>query len=340
MTDNDEMETRLRQALRSEAATVQAAGDGLQKIRVGIVTRTRRSWWRNPAVAIAAAAVIGLVAGGSYVGFRDNNTVGVLPAAHGSTTPTPSITPSPSTTPSSSPSPSESTTQIHSDAVYVYYLGDDLQGPRLFREIHNGVGNGSAPEAALRAMFSGHPDDPDYATPWDNTKLRSYSVAGDTATVDVSNFVAAGAAAEKVAVQEIVYTVTANSPAVTQVLLRVNGQPPQSGHSDWSGPIRRAPMADVQAAIWILAPTQSATVGSPVNIDGYGTAFEGTISWEVRKAGAVIKQGHTQGGANGVYAEFRTTVSLPAGNYELTAFESSAKDGSPTHIDTKNFTVR
>jgi hypothetical protein len=108
----------------------------------------------------------------------------------------------------------------------------------------------------------------------------------------------------------------------------------------FNNPLRRAPMVDVQGLIWILAPTQDATVSSPVKIDGYGTANEGTISWEVRKDGAVVEQGHTQGGSMGEFAEFHDTVTLPPGSYELTAFESSAKDGSPIHSDTKNFTVK
>jgi hypothetical protein len=91
--------------------------------------------------------------------------------------------------------------------------------------------------------------------------------------------------------------------------------------------------------IWILAPTQGATVTSPVRIDGYGTAFEATISWEIRKNGVVVKRGFTQGGSTGVFGEFHDTVKLSPGDYELSAFESSAKDGSPIHIDTKNFTV-
>ena len=90
----------------------------------------------------------------------------------------------------------------------------------------------------------------------------------------------------------------------------------------------------------ILAPTQGATVSSPVQIDGSGTASEGTISWEVRKNGVVVKSGHTQGGSMGTFGPFHASVKLPAGDYELTAFESSAQDGSPIHIDTKNFTVK
>ena len=81
-------------------------------------------------------------------------------------------------------------------------------------------------------------------------------------------------------------------------------------------------------------------MSSPVRIDGFGTAFEATISWEVRQNGVVVSSGHAMGGSNGTYGEFHDTVTLPPGHYELSAFESSAKDGSPIHIDTKNFTVK
>jgi len=341
--DDDQLETRLRRALNSEAAMAQPAGDGLTKIREGIDARRHRVWWRNPALALVAAAVLGVAVGGLYFGSRDDGTTTLPPGTSSSPTVTSSgtSTPTPSTSESTEPSPSDTTPPVgYSGPVYVYYIHDDGESPRLYREIHNGAGTGSKAEAALRAMFAGQPDDPDYSTPWDNTRLRSYSVAGDTATVDLSKFVAVGSAVETAAVQEIVYTVTANDPTVKQVLLRVKGNSPPSGHSDWSGPQRRAPLGDVQGWIWILAPTQGATVSSPVQISGYGTAFEATVNWEIRKDGVLVKQGHTQGGANGEFGEFHTSVRLPAGNYELSALEFSAKDGSPIHIDTKNFTVK
>ena len=55
--------------------------------------------------------------------------------------------------------------------------------------------------------------------------------------------------------QELVYTVTANDTAVKKVRLLVDGKTPPSGHNDWSQPVARAPMVDVQGWIWILAPT-------------------------------------------------------------------------------------
>jgi hypothetical protein len=337
MSDDDQMETRLRRALNSEAAMVQPAGDGLQKIRGGIDAGRRRSWWRTPVVALAAAAVLGLAAGGVFFGLRDNSGTSAVPPATGDSS-TDATTDTPS--PSSSPSPSSTAA---TDDVYVYYVQGNPEGPKLYREQHSFTaqvtGDGGPAELAVDAMFRQGATDPDYGSPWPpDVKVLDYRQDADTVTVDLSAFMKNGGAVEKAGVQQLVYTVTANDPSVKKVRLLVNGKAPQ-GHHDWSSPIRRAPMADVQGAIWILAPSQNATVSSPVAIDGYGTAFEATISWEVRKDGAAVAQGHTQGGANGEFAEFHDTVALPAGDYELTAFEASAKDGSPIHIDTKTFTV-
>jgi hypothetical protein len=225
--------------------------------------------------------------------------------------------------------------------VYVYYVMDDGQAPRLYREQHPNPG--AAPVvAALSVMFGGSPDDPDYSSPWpEGTEVLGVDVAGDTATVDVSEFVSVGAEAETIAVQQVVYTVTANDNAVQQVRLLVDGKAPQSGHSDWSDPVSREPMVDVQGFIWLLTPTEGATVSSPVEITGFGTAFEGTVSWEVRRDGSdeVLAEGFTQAGANGEFDEFTDTVDLDPGVYEIRAFESSAEDGRPLHVDTKVFTV-
>jgi hypothetical protein len=40
-----------------------------------------------------------------------------------------------------------------------------------------------------------------------------------------------------------------------------------------------------------------------------------------------------------VHSEQSLCLALP-GTYELRAFESSAKDGAPTYVDTKTFTVQ
>ena len=122
---------------------------------------------------------------------------------------------------------------------------------------------------------------------------------------------------------------TANDKAVKQVRLLVDGKAPTSGHQDWSQPVARAPMADVQGWIWLLTPTQGSNIGSPVTFTGYGTAFEATISWEVRQAGKVVEQGTVQGGANGEFGEFSGTVQLPPGSYEMRVVRVLAQGRQP-----------
>ncbi len=350
--DDDVVEARLRRALNSEASMVQPAGDGLQRIRGGIDERSGHAWWRNPAFALVAAALVGLAAGGLFFGLGGDDGSTQVSNHSDSATPTRSVsdsgTPTSSTSDSSTPDPSDSASACCATAkpgrtnvqTYVYFVHDDGQSLRLYREEHLVSGRGSNAKLAVQRMLRGTPDDPDYSSPWNGARLLHYRKAGDTATVDLSGFVAVGSAAEEVATQEIVYTVTANDTSVRQVRLLVNGATPQSGVLDLSQPVTRAPMVNVQGLIWILAPKQGATVGSPVQIDGSGTATEGTISWEVRQDGVVVEQGFTQGGSNGTFAEFHDTVDLAPGDYEIRAFENSGQDGSPIHVDTKSFTVR
>ena len=101
------------------------------------------------------------------------------------------------------------------------------------------------PVTAAVSTFLAEPAvDPDYSSPWPaGTQLLSYSKQGDTGTVDLSKFVKLGAEAETAAVQQVVYTVTANDKSVKKVRLLVNGKPPASGHSDWSQPVAARPDA-------------------------------------------------------------------------------------------------
>jgi hypothetical protein len=337
---DDRMAARLRDALTSEAAMVTPSDDGLQQIRSGIDGRTQRPWWKHPATpALAAALVLGVMAGGIAVFAGGNGKDDAIVGTTGTSTPTPSASESVQPEPSDPPATGTPTTAVEND-VYVYYLMDDGQSPRLYREQRPNPGMDPV-MAALTTMLTESPLDPDYSSPWPNgTRLLDESVSGDTATVDVSKFPALGAEAETLAVQELVYTVTANDTSVKKVRLLVDGKAPRSGHEDWSDPVARAPMMDVQGWIWLLAPTEGATTSSPVVIKGYGTAFEGTISWDVTKDGAKVAEGTTQGGSNGEFGEFSDTVDLDPGTYEIRAFESSAEDGSAIHVDTKTFTVK
>jgi hypothetical protein len=348
--DDDPLATRLHDALDSEAAMVTPSDDGLQRIRAGIDV-AHRPWWRHPAaIAVAAAVVLGTAVGvgAAVLGNGDGGTVVATDStASGGTASTPapttaSVQPEPQDPPmTGSPRPAGDTA-----LVYVYYVHDDGQGPRLYREQHSEMTAGNTPNSGLMSLFSSPPKDPDYRSLWPSENPIDYQVDGSIAKVDLSAWPALGSQFESIAVQELVYTVTANDPAVKSVQLLVNGKTPPSGHLDLSKPISRALMMDVQGWIWLLSPAEGATVSSPVTISGYGTAFEGTISWEVRKMDKAVAtdkkvaEGHTQGGSNGEFGDFHDTVDLPPGTYEIRAFESSPKDGSPQHVDTKTFTVQ
>ena len=343
---HDPLAARLRAALNAEADMVQPGDDGLEKIRDG-VAGSGRPWWRHPAAPAAAAAVVlGLMAGGFALlaGGDGGNDDGVVATGRTTTAPA-TTTPSPSETPS--PTPSATDSALPATDVFVYFMRDDGAAVRLYREVHQvpkGTEDAKA-AAALRAMFEQKPQDPDYVSVWPlGTEVRDYSVSGDVATVDLTDWAAGCACVEDEAVQQLVYTVTANEPSVTKVLLRVNGKVPTSkAKNDWTKPVERAPMVDVQGLIWLLSPSEGQSVSSPVTISGYGTAFEGTISWEVRADGGngpKVAEGHTQGGSMGEFAEFTDTVTLDPGTYEISAFESSAESGRPIHVDTKVFSVR
>ena len=222
--------------------------------------------------------------------------------------------------------------------VYVYYVMDDGKGPRLYREQRPNPGMDPV-SAALGTLLSEPPVDPDYTSLWGGSTLDGYAVVGDTATVTLAGAARSLSARpiQPLMLQQIVYTVTANDPAVKLVRVAIGDEVVSPDDQ-----LARAPMVDVQGLIWLLAPAEGATVSSPVEISGYGTAFEGTVSWEVRKAGTdgpAVAEGFTQAGATGEFGGFTDSVELEPGEYEVRAFESSAKDGSPLHVDSKTFTV-
>ena len=345
---DDPTAARLRAALTAEAAMVQP-DDRLSSIRERTAAGDR-PWWRHPAaLAVAAAVVLGLAVGGGAAVLGGGDDPTVIAGGKDSTSAPPSSTPdTPSESPSTSQGTATPTSAAGSSKVWVYYVMDATTGPRLYREEHiiepvDGSGGGVPPAAlAIEEMLTTGPDDRDYTSLWpDDIVLRAYSVKGDIATVDLSDFVAVGAAYEGVSVQQLVYTVTANDKSVKKVRLLVDGKTPPSGHQDWSAPVAREPMVDVQGLIWLLSPAEGSTVSSPVEIAGYGTAFEGTINWEVRREGSdeVVAEGFTQGGSMGEFAEFTDSVELEPGTYEVRALEFSAEDGRPLNVDTKTFTV-
>jgi hypothetical protein len=61
--------------------------------------------------------------------------------------------------------------------------------------------------------------------------------------------------------------------------------------------------------IRINHPAPGDVIRNPAHVAGYGTAFEGTISLQIRDDdGTIIAEGSTQGGSYGVIGEFKADL--------------------------------
>jgi hypothetical protein len=189
-------------------------------------------------------------------------------------------------------------------------------------------------------MLRGTSVDPDYSSLWPKgVSVRSLTISGSLATVDLTGFVALGSSFEVASVQQLVYTVTAAEPTVQQVRLLVNGAVAPSGHMDWSAPISRANALDTQANVWILAPTQGAAVTSPVTVSVLGTGYEGNVPLKFYVGDRLVAATYVTTMMGG-FAQAQTTIQLMPGTYELRAYNDNGQDSSLQLWDTKTFTVR
>jgi hypothetical protein len=231
----------------------------------------------------------------------------------------------------------------------VYWVGASKARLWLYREFlpaSSGTAANRA-ESALAEMLSGPPADPDYTTPWLSSPA-SVDIGDHEITVNLTAAAFANpdvdAERARLAVQQLVYTVTAATQMSVPVRILVDGR---SGYEAW-GLLRLGDRVSrdstVVAPIWVTDPQQGQRVGSPVTVDGVGSAFEGTLAWEVTSAGGqVVDSGNTQGGSTGP-APFRFTLKLPPGTYTVTVWSPDESNGeSPEgprmYPDSKTFTV-
>lgn len=94
----------------------------------------------------------------------------------------------------------------------------------------------------------------------------------------------------------------------------------------------------------LLTPGDGATVAGPtVTVSGDGTAFEGTLMYEVTDAsGGVVDQGSTQAGANGEVGPYEFELTLDPGTYTVRVWEPAMGEedsGGPLNEVSATFTV-
>lgn len=258
---------------------------------------------------------------------------------------TPVASPSPTPSPTFTAEPTPTVAPVPSGQVALYWVADSGMGLVLYRE-YIGLKQGKEPgEAALRSLlaYGAKPVDPDYTNLWGRgSTLNSVTYSGELATVDLTiKGLNVGAEAEQRAIDQLVWTLTENHPATTQVLFKSDGEVLETfaGHVDARSAFSRQPDFEVLAPIWIDKPVGRAT--NPVVATGTACTFEAAFVWELRKDGkTVAKGGGLSDQACPVRSLWRVELgTLDPGRYTLRVIDYSAEDGSINQLDSKVFRV-
>jgi Immunoglobulin-like domain of bacterial spore germination/Sporulation and spore germination len=275
---------------------------------------------------LVAAGGIGVGAGALLGGRKTAGRV-LAGTGIGSQSPAPPLDPQRTATRIPAPLPGATA------RIPVYVLGETGTGARLYREFR--PGDRADPVRAAVAGLSAVPSDPDYRSPWLGVPA-AVTRTGATATVTFTTAPRLSGADTAVAVQQVVYTVTAADPAVTRVRVVAPGLPAALTATA----LGRGAQLDLLAPVWLLDPVDGGAAGTRLTISGTASVFEATVSIEVRRGSAVMARTTATAsvGAPG-RGDWTATVSVPAGDYVIAAYEASEKDGSRVGVDTKRVTV-
>lgn len=226
----------------------------------------------------------------------------------------------------------------------VYWLGDNDGAILLYREFLKGEGGGDPIAAAVQAMTTNAPLDPDYFGSWSSAGTVSASISpGNIITVDISRD-AFGTRTDEGsayrAVQQLVYTATAaaaNSGLVSggdpsSVVILVDGETGFNafGHIELGGQMQRD--TTLMAPIWVIEPQQGEVRDQPeITVSGSGVSDDAVLYWRIDQVvGAELKpfRSGTVGLEEGPSAPglFEFTVALEPGEYEVTVFDRPAAD--------------
>lgn len=369
-SDTDATEQLLRQALAAEAGDIQPDPDALLAIqqRTGSAaaplgdssdrarpvpagsTRTilggrGRSWGlATLGAGVATAAVIAtVVVIGDQAADPSRTPVAGPRQTTGQATTVPTepadATASTSATPAGSMHPGVYDPDAPvENQVAMYYLGADA--PRLYTEVHTVLPatGGSPVLAAVHEFLTSTPLDPDYRSGWpagvDVVSITQRNGKSIVTLDGAESFLTPDPGYLNVDAQ-LLRSVRAMlaTAGVDQAMLRTGGLT--------VGPFATPSDDDVRAWVSITSPVEGQTVDSPVTVTGSANVFEANVNWELLdQRGDTIDSGYAMAG----FTEWKPfTIDLGTidpGTYTIRTFESSPKDGRPTFVDDKTFTVR
>ncbi len=254
-------------------------------------------------------------------------------------------TPSP-TTPT--PTPTQSTPAPQEYELEVFWASNQPTDIRLASETVTIATTTTPLDVALGQIVDGtlQPADPDYVNLWGSgSQLTSLTINGSRATIDLAEpKVNVGATGEFRALQQLMFTVAAAEPDVTEFSFLVNGQTVETlaGHIDLTTPLTTGDPNEALLAVQIDSPVENAVASNPVTVLGEACVFEANVTWELTQGGSTIDSGSTMA-AEACPTRSAWTLELgelQTGTYTIVVREMSAKDGSVVTEDSTRFTVQ
>jgi len=174
------------------------------------------------------------------------------------------------------------------------------------------------------------------------TRLLGVSIAGGTATVDLSGSFqfGGGSLSMQLRVAQVVYTLT-QFPTVQRVEFELDGSPVQAigGEGLMVTDVTRSTFESVTPIILVELPPPGAKVTSPIQVAGTADTFEATVNYTLAdSAGKVLKEDFTTAtSGSGTRGTFSVAIPYPSGSAgagTLSVYEVSAKDGSHINVIT------
>lgn len=235
------------------------------------------------------------------------------------------------------------------DQVTMYYVGPAnsiTATPRLYAEKHTVQPSGKTPAmAAVHEFLTSAPLDPDYRSGWPwGVDVRSISTANGVTTVALRGHANLGTVpspvpfdpSRTVAVQGLLETAGIHGRA----RFTYNGHPLKLVLYTTASVTAR-PRASLRPSISIDNVVEGQTLADPVTIKVSGNVFEGNVNWQLLdNTGRKLADGYATT-SQGVWTQAKVSLgTLKAGTYTFKAFEASPKNGRPTYVDDKTFTVK
>jgi len=285
---------------------------------------------------VTAVALLALLAGCGGAGSRTSEST-IAPSSSSSTSPT-----SPTGSTGSTAAGGPSTSVAASAMLRVYFVS----GEKIAVAGAPAPGTPAVATAAMNALLAG-PQGLAAQTGMTTqipagTRLLGVSIAGGTATVDLSGSFQAGGGSlsMQLRIAQVVFTLT-QFPTVQRVEFKLDGTAVETigGEGLMVNDVTRSSFEAVTPAILVEAPLPGATVTSPIQAAGTADTFEATVNYTLDDAaGDVVENGSTTAtSGSGTRGTFGVAIPYPSGLHgpaALSIYEVSAKDGSHIHVVT------